>query len=167
MRSKTSKWFEIKFRFQKAMNDGTRKMVNEPYVVEALSFGEAEKNIIEEMKPYVVEGEYKVKSITPASYGEIFFSDNDDDDKWYNTKLVFITIDEKTEKEKRSNVNYLVQAKSTEAAQKNVKEIMNRTMIDYDILSINETKILDVFEHKAGDKTKTSSKSSESIDEFE
>ena len=69
-------------------------------------------------------------------------------DKWYKAKLAFITIDEKTEKEKRSNVNYLVQAGSFGSAMRAIDEVMGGTMIDYVILSIAETTLWDVFEYK-------------------
>lgn len=147
MRSKTSDWFETKIRYDKVQEDGSQKKVTELYVVDALSFGEAETKIVNEMESYVT-GEYSVKNITPANYHEIFFSDNNNDDKWYKAKLQFITIDEKTEKEKRSNIFYLVQGNSTESAQKAIAEIMGGTMIDYVVISISETKILDVFEEQ-------------------
>lgn len=146
MRSRTSDWFEVKFSYAKTQEDGSQKNVTEVYVLDALSFGEAEKRIVEEMKHYV-SGDYKIKNITPASYHEIFFSDNSKDDKWYKTKLQFITIDEKTEKEKRSTIFYLVQGSTTENAQQHINEVMGGTMIDYVVVSINETKIMDVFEH--------------------
>ena len=75
-----------------------------------------------------------------------------DDDKWYKAKLQFITIDEKTEKEKRSTVNYLVQAKSLARALRYVDEEMGKTMIDYDTIGLNETNLMDVFEHQAPNK---------------
>lgn len=78
----------------------------------------------------------------------------DDDDKWYKAKLQFITIDEKTEKEKRSNVTYLVQAKSLARALRYIDEVMGKTMIDYDTVGINETPIMDVFEHHAAGEKK-------------
>lgn len=147
MRSRTSKWFEVKVRYERQANDGMQKKVIELYVVDALSFSEAENTITEEMSS-IASGDFEVKAITPAVYGEVFFSDLDTDDKWYKAKLEFITIDEKTEKEKRSPVTYLVQGKSVESAVKHVDDVMNGTMIDYSIASINETKIMDVFEHK-------------------
>ena len=104
-------WFETKVRYEKMMEDGKQKRVTETYVVDALSFGEAEERITEEMSVYI-SGEFDVKAITPTSYGEIFFSENTNDDRWYKAKLSFITIDEKTEKEKRTSVYYLVQASS-------------------------------------------------------
>lgn len=146
MRSRTSTWFETKVKYQKTMEDGSEKVVSEAYVVDALSFTEAESAIIDEMSVYV-SGELKVSGIGKACYGEIFFSDVDDDDKWYKAKLQFITIDEKSEKEKRSNVTYLVQAKSLARALRYIDEVMGKTMIDYDVIGLNETKLMDVFEH--------------------
>lgn len=146
MRSRTSTWFETKVKYQKTMEDGSEKVVSEAYVVDALSFTEAESAIIDEMSVYV-SGELKVSGIGKACYGEIFFSDVDDDDKWYKAKLQFITIDEKSEKEKRDNVTYLVQAKSLARALRYIDEVMGKTMIDYDVVGLNETKLMDVFEH--------------------
>ena len=86
--------------------------------------------------------------IKKATYKEIFFSDDDNADKWYKAKLQFITIDEKTDKEKRSSVSYLVQAGSFNGAVKNIDEVMGGTMIDYVISSVAETTLMDVFEYK-------------------
>lgn len=151
MRSKSSAWFETKVRYDKTMEDGQTKKVTEAYTVEALSFSEAESAITEEMLHYIT-GEFDVKAITPAAYKEIFFSDGDKDDKWFKARLAFITIDEKTEKEKRSIVTFLVQAHSVNGAVKHVDEAMGKTMIDYDIVSIADTKLMDVFEHKSAAK---------------
>ena len=148
MRSRTANWFETAIRYDKTMEDGMTKKVIEYYVVDALSFGEAEETITKEMSAYI-SGEFEVKNITPATYHEIFFSENDNDDRWYKAKLQFITIDEKTEKEKRNSVTYLVQAATRNGAVKNVDEVMNGTMIDYVISNISETKFMDVFEHTA------------------
>lgn len=145
MRNKTTSWFETKIRYDKTMEDGRNKKVTEVYAVEALSFSEAESFITEEMSHYISD-EFDVKAITRAPYGEIFFSDADSDDRWYKAKLAFITIDEKTEKEKRSNVVYLVQAESLDNARQYVKNVMAKTMIDYEVVSISETPIMDVFE---------------------
>ncbi len=148
MRSRTSEWFECKIRYEKVQEDGLQKKVTEVYVVDALSFTEAEERIIEEMSSYI-SGEFKVADIKQAPYKEIFFSDDDVADKWYKAKLAFITYDEKTEKEKRSNVCYLVQAASFNGAVKNIDEVMGGTMIDYEIISVQETSLWDVFEYGA------------------
>ena len=148
MRTRTANWFETAVRYESQMEDGMQKMVTETYVVDAFTFGEAEEAITKEMAAFV-SGEFNVKNITPANYGEIFFSDNANDDKWYKAKLTFLTVDEKTAKEKRTNTNYLVQAGSFNAAVKNVEQVMGTTMIDYVIANMAETKIMDVYEHQA------------------
>lgn len=114
---------------------------------DALSFTEAEARIIEQMSAYI-SGAFEVYNINPAVYGEIFFSDDELADRWYKAKLQFITLDEKTDKEKRSNVYYLVQAGTFEQARKNIDEVMGATMIDYVIAKLEETKIQDVFVYK-------------------
>lgn len=147
MRSRTAKWFETKVKYDKLMENGLMKTVTEPYVVDALSFTEAESRIMEEISVYL-SGEMTITDIKPASYKEIFFSDMEADDRWFKTKLQFITIDEKTEKERKQNIYYLVQAGSVQRAVKAIDEMMGKTMIDYTISSIAETAIVDVFEHK-------------------
>ncbi len=128
------------------MEDGLQKKVKENYVVDALSFTEAESRIMEEMSSYI-SGEFTIEDIKIASYKEIFFSEEEMADKWYKAKLQFITIDEKTEKEKRSNVNYLVQAGTLKGAVNNIESVMGTTMIDYVIAAVAETTLMDVFEY--------------------
>ncbi len=147
MRSRTANWFECRIAYEKIMEDGMQKKVKENYVVDALSFTEAEQRIMEEMSSYI-SGAFDVADIKKASYKEVFFSDEETADRWYKAKLQFITIDEKTEKEKRSNVNYLVQAGTLNGAVKNIDEVMGGTMIDYVIASVSETTLMDVFEYK-------------------
>ena len=146
MRSRTAIWFECKIAYEKVMEDGLQKKVSESYVVDALSFTEAEKRIMEEMSSYI-SGEFTIKDIKIAPYKEIFFSDEELADRWYKAKLEFITIDEKTEKEKRSAVNYLVQAGTLKGAVGNIESVMGTTMIDYVIASVTETKLMDVFKY--------------------
>ena len=147
MRSRTAIWFEAKIRCEKMMEDGILRKVTETYVIDALSFGEAEKRILEEMASYV-SGEIDICGLKIAPYKEIFFADRDMADRWYVAKLAFITIDEKTDKEKKTRVCYLVNAGNINAAIKNIEEVMAGTMIDYDTLNVSETQIMDVFEYK-------------------
>ena len=146
MRSKTSEWFECKVQYEKVMEDGMQKKVTELYTVEALSFTEAEARIIEEMSAYI-NGEYEVKDIKKAKYKEIWFSDDTNADRFYQAKIQFIAINEKTEKEKRSNFVCLVQAATLNGAIKGIDEVMGGTMIDYTSVEAKETKILDAIEY--------------------
>ena len=146
MKSKVSKFFEVKVQYQKMQDDGKEKKVTEQYVVEALSFTEAESRIIEEMNPYI-SGEFDVVSEKIAPYNEIFLSDNSTDDKWFVSKVGFITLDEKTAKEKKQTFRYLVQAITSELAMDYTKEMLSHGMSDYSIDSVQDTPTLDVFIH--------------------
>ena len=139
------------------MEDGMPKKVVEIYTVDALSFSEAEERIMEEMSSYV-SGEIDIVDLKIAQYKEIFFADSDLADKWYKAKLAFITIDEKTDKEKKTSVFYLVNAGNINSAIKNIDEVMGGTMIDYVIANISETRIMDVFEHRAATKPEANDK---------
>jgi hypothetical protein len=151
MRSRTAEWFETKIKYEKTMEDGMQKKVTEQYTVDALSFTEAERRITEEMSSYI-SGVFEVSDIKKAAYKEIFFSDDANADRWYKAKLQFITIDEKTEKEKRSNVNYLVQASTFQQAVSNIVTAMGGSMIDYVIAAVTETQLMDVFEYRKAEK---------------
>ncbi len=146
MRSRSAVWFETKIKYEKTMEDGLQKKVTEAYVVDALSFTEAEETITEEMSAFI-SGEFTITDIKKAAYSEIFFSDNPNDDRWYKVKVQFIILDEKSGKEKLSAVNYLVQANSFQSAVKGIEEVMNTGMQDWKIFSLTETTLMDVYEH--------------------
>lgn len=147
MRTKTSNWFEVKMRYDKVHEDGYEKKVTESYVVEALSFGEAEKKAMEFLGCYV-PGEIQVVNINPMKFQEVFFNEQESCDRYYKAILQFITIDEKTEREKQTQVYYLVQASSFDNCKDTIRTIMDGTMIDYQIASVSETKVIDVIEHE-------------------
>ena len=144
MKSKVSKYYEVKIQYHKMQEDGKEKKVTEQYVVEALTFTEAESRIIEEMTPYI-SGEFDVVSEKIAPYNEIFLSDRTDDDKWFISKVGFITLDERTDKEKKQTFRYLVQAATSELALDYTKEMFSHGMSDYSIDSVHDTPTLDVF----------------------
>ena len=147
MRSRKAIWFECKIRYEKTMEDGLPKKVSEVYVVDALSFSEAEERIMEEMLPYNLV-DIEIVDVKIAPYREIFFADDNLADQWFKAKLSFITIDERTDKEKRTSMMYLVNAGNISSAINNIGEVMSGTMIDYVTTSISATKIMDVFEYK-------------------
>lgn len=146
MRSLTSKFFECTCKYQKTGEDGLLKKTTETNVIDALSFSEAETRFINEMSQYI-NGEFEVTAIKVAPYKEVFFSDKEADDRWYKAKVALITIDEKSEKEKRTNITYLVQAGSLDGAVKNINDAFSGSMMDFASISVSETKIWDVFEY--------------------
>lgn len=135
-------WFECKVRYDKMQENGMVKKVNEPYLVDALTFTEAESRIVEEMKPYI-SGEYSISSEKKTKISEIFYHEGGD--RYYLVKAAFISYDNKTDTEKKSISQILVQACDLEEALNNFNEGMKGTVDDYTIVSIAETAIMDIF----------------------
>ena len=141
MKNTINKYFEVKVKMQKTQEDGTQKKVSEQYVVEAATFGEAERRITECLKPYI-EGEFNVTDIKIAGYCQIVNGD-ENADKYFKAKVTFVALDETTGKEKKTSELYLVQSETLESAESDVKNYLNDG--NTTISSIAETAILDVF----------------------
>lgn len=138
-------WFECKIRYDKTQENGSIKKVTEPYLVDALSFTEAEARIIEEQTPFI-SGEVNVTAVKRTKIGEIFWDDSAD--KWYLVKVAFITIDEKSAVEKKTTSLVLVAGSDFKGAYDNFMEGMKGTMADFEIVSITETPLMDVYKVK-------------------
>ena len=85
------KWFEAVIKYEKTVEEGKIVKATEKYLVDALSFTEAEARMTEEMKLFI-SGEFLVANLTPKSINEIFW--NEEGDKWFRAKVNFITLDE-------------------------------------------------------------------------
>lgn len=137
-----SLWFETKVRYDKIQETGAVKKVNEPYLVDALSFTEAEARIIEAITPYI-SGEFSVSAVKKTKIAEIFF--HEDGDRYYMVKVNFITIDEKSGTEKKSASFILVQASNLADALDKFMAGMKGTAADFEVASVAETPLCDVF----------------------
>lgn len=141
MRSVSAKWFEVGMTVKRTLEDGSEKFVKELYAINTETFGSAEEEAFKkELEGY--EGEITKVAIAP--YHEVFYSDNDMDDKYFKGKVIFFTVNERTGKEERTAQTYLVQAKTLEDARKNIASMM--PPYDYAISSIIETGIIEVIE---------------------
>ncbi len=141
-----SSWFECKVKYDKEVEGGMQKSVSEPYIVDALSFTEAEARIIEEMRPFI-SGEFSVANIKRVKVSEMFFDETGD--KWYRCKVNYITLDEKSGLEKRTASYIMVQAIDFKTALNNLLKAMQGTMADYEVAAITETPIMDVYRYDA------------------
>lgn len=140
-------FFEVRIRYEKTMENGQNKKVNEPYLVDALSFTEAEARIINEITPFI-SGDFKVKAVKEANFSEIFFSNEESADTYFKARLAYVTLDEHSGAEKKTYTNVLVKAADLRDAVKKLDEGMKGTMADYKIISIAKTKIMDVYLYK-------------------
>lgn len=145
MRTKTAEWYECKIQYLKTMDDGKGKIVTEAYVVDALSFTEAEARFIEQMKPYLSDGG-KVVAMGIARYSEIFFSEDEKDDRFFKAKVQSVTLDS-AGREKKTTIYYLVQARDIETARRYTTKQLEGSIMDFSITGLHETQIIDIFEH--------------------
>ena len=139
-------WFECTVAIDQVQDDGTTKAVTQKYLVDALSFTESEDRIIEEVKPFT-NGNLDVKAVKKVRIAEIFPNETGEADTWYRVKAVFITIDEKTQAEKEAPFVVMVQSASFSNARADFEKGMRGSLADYRIVSITETKILDVYKY--------------------
>ena len=135
-------WFECKISYEKITEEGMPKRVTEAYLVDAISFTEAEARIIEKMRPFI-SGDFTVMDIKRARFAETFLNDNGD--RYYRAKVNLITLDEKNGVEKETAVQMLVQASTIHDAIRFIDSGMKGTITDYVIASVTETALLDVF----------------------
>ena len=142
-----SQWYQCTVKYEKTMENGALKKVSEPYLVDALSFTEAEKRIIEEITPFMT-GIFEVSDIKKPRIAEIFEAKDDAADRYCRLKLSFITLDEKSGKEKKSSQNVLVQAEDLRDAIRRLDEGMKGSVSDYDIVAVTDTPIMDIFHEK-------------------
>ncbi len=140
-------WFECKVKYDKLAENGQQKTVTEPYLVDALSFTEAEARIIEEITPFI-SGDFKVTAVKRTNTAEIFW--DEEGDRWYRVKVNFVTIDEKTAVEKKTANYIMVQATDFKKAFDNFMAGMKGTMSDFEVASITETAIMDVYQANLG-----------------
>ena len=134
-------YFECKVTFLKTLENGKEKKVTECYIVNAVSFTDAEAKITEHMSAYL-SVPFEVKSIRKYKIAEIVPMGSGD--TYFKCKLNFITLDEKSGLEKKTAVNMLVNATTLDVAKSNLVNHMKGTMADYSIEKIEETKIIDV-----------------------
>lgn len=141
-------WYECKVKYRKTDDTGVQKVVTEAYLVDAVSYTEAESRINEEMTAYISE-EFKITSIKTANFSEIHPFENCD--RWFKSKIALVAYDEESGKERKTNMYVLVQANDVKEAYDSTIEVMKGTMGDYTIPAISESPIVDVFPYFSGD----------------
>ena len=145
-----SEWFECKVRYDKTLESGLIKKTTETYLVDALSFTEAEKRFIEEITPFMT-GEFIVTDIKRARLSDLIDSDDLNDDRWFKARIAYITLDEKSGVEKRTVQTALIQANDFHRALARLDEAMKGTLGEWVIVSITETAIIDVYKLQANE----------------
>lgn len=139
-------WFQCKVKYERNVDDGSIAKVSETYLIDALSFTEAEERINEEMKPYI-SGDFMVTDIKRAKINELF--ENESGDRWYRSKVNFVSLDEEKGIEKRIATTMYAQASTLKEAVDVIDKGMKGTLADYEIASVVETDVMDIFKYQA------------------
>ncbi len=143
-------WYECKVKYRKISDSGVLKMVTEPYLVDAVSYTEAETRITEEMAAYLSDSdEIKITNIKVANFAEIHPFENSD--RWFKSKVSLLAYDEESGKERKTNMYLLVQANDVKEAYDNTLHVMKDTMGEYTVPAIAESPIMDVFPYFSGE----------------
>lgn len=145
-------WFECKVSYERQADSMGMKKVSESYLVDALSFTEAEKRIIKEIRPFVSVGELEVVNIRRARIAELFLNEEAEDDCYFRAKVNFITVDEKSGSEKKTSATMIVKSDSLPNAVTELKAQLDSQMASYEIAAVTDTQILDVFQYEAPEK---------------
>ena len=145
-------WFECKVSYERQADSMGMKKVSESYLVDALSFTEAEKRIIKEVRPFVSVGELEVVNIRRARIAELFLHEEAEDDRYFRAKVNFITVDEKSGSEKKTSATMIVKSDSLPNAVTELKAQLDSQMASYEIAAVTDTQILDVFQYEAPEK---------------
>ncbi|WP_372640034.1 DUF4494 domain-containing protein [Ancylomarina sp.] len=138
----TNNWFECKVKYVKIDENGKEKKVTEPYLVDAVSFTEAEARIHTELEK-MIHSDFIVTNISKSNVSELF--PNENGDRWFKAKTSFVTVDEESGKEKKSNNYMLVEANNVKDAYEYLTEGLSDMIVPFEIPSVTESPIMDVF----------------------
>ena len=145
-------WFECKVRYIKIdETSGKDKKVNELYLVDALSFTEAENRLIKEMEQ-MIRGDFQVTNIRMAGYSDIFPFDSGD--RWYKCKVAYVSVDESAGKEKKITSQMLVMADNLKEAYDNLMTSLSGMTIDFEVVAIMESNLIDFFPYSIEEENK-------------
>lgn len=141
-------WYECKVKYRKTHETGEQKVTTDTYLLDAVSYTEAEARLTEEMKAYTNE-DFRIMNIKVANFAEVHPFENSD--RWFKSKVSLVALDEESGKERKTNMYLLVQANDVKEAFENTEKAMADTMGDYSIPAITESPILDVFPYFTGE----------------
>ncbi|MBR3883256.1 MAG: DUF4494 domain-containing protein [Bacteroidaceae bacterium] len=143
----TLSWFECKVTYERAGEKGLNTKVNEVYLTQAFSYTEVEKRLTMELQPQVT-GSFDINKMERTKYNELVNTDDENADKWFKCKIVMLTIDEVSAKEKKTSVVILVKAEDVAGAVKRLTKHMEDSIMNYDLAAVNESPIVDIFPYE-------------------
>ena len=155
-------WFECKVKYEKLdQKSGKTKKVTEPYLIDAITFSESEERIYKALEE-LISGEFVVKSISKSNVSEVFTYESGD--RWFKCKVTWVDVDPESGKEKKIAQYMLVLADTARMAYDRIQESLKEMIVPFEIPSVAESPIMDIFPYNAGDIKAPNYKS---VDDFE
>lgn len=151
----TANWFEAKVKYVKVGEDGRERKVSEMYLLDAMSYTEAESRIVSEME-MIVKGDYYIPSLKKSNITEVVTSEDERDDRWYKAKVAIVDAEEVSGREKRSFQYYLVAASDTNRALENLNKALATFVVPWEVASIADTQFMDVLPYEEDDEENNS-----------
>jgi hypothetical protein len=140
----TANWFEVKVKYTKVDEDGRQRKVSKLYLLDAVSFTEAESRIIEELRE-IIQGDFYIEAIKKSNITELVESKDGNDDKWFKAKVAIIDADSISGKEKRSNQYFLVAGSDVDKSLENLQKALSTYVVPFEIVQVGDSNIMDVF----------------------
>lgn len=129
-------------KYDKMQETGAVKRVSEKYLCDALSIVEADSVVTENLEPYI-SGYFFTSKVENSPIDEVI--GDKESDKFYISKVAFVSIDEKSGTEKETVSQWLIGAKDFNEAYSILKEEIGKCLADIEVKSISESQIKEYF----------------------
>ena len=139
-------WFESKAKYMKVSESGKEQMVTENFLLDAVSFTDAESRMIWQLQQMVKKGEFSVIDIKKSKIAEVFSYDTGE--WWFKVTINLVTIDEEAGREKKLRTYYLIMADDINEVLKRLDESLSYLVIPYVVTAIAVSTIVDVFPYE-------------------
>lgn len=140
----TANWFEVKVKYTKVDENGRQRKVSELYLLDAVSFTEAESRIIKELRE-IIQGDFYIEAIKKSNITELVESKDGNDDKWFKAKVAIIDADSISGRENKTNWYHLVAGENVDKALENLQKSLSTYVVPFEIVQIGDSNIMDVF----------------------
>lgn len=140
----TANWFEVKVKYVKVGEDDRERKVSELYLLDSMSFTEAEARIIEKLKE-MIQGDFCIEAIKKSNITELVESKDGNDDKWFKAKVAIIDADSISGREKKTNWYHLVAGENVDKALENLQKSLSTYVVPFEIVQVGDSNIIDVF----------------------
>ena len=150
----TANWFEAEVKYVKVGEDGKERKMSESYLLDAMSYTEAESRITESLRE-MIQGDFYIAGLKKSNVTELVESNDGNDDKWFKAKVNIIDADQISGKEKKSAQYFLVAGSDLERALANLQKSLSTYVVPFEIASLADTTIMDVFPYFSDDAEQT------------